>query len=111
MCRERWFASETAMHVYVESGNCGEKVQSLPVNVSVVVADDWKEASCMRVTSGVVYHHVVVLGSFGRAVSTNGVVADVGGAGGDDDPHIDPEEAFAELRVGYDVLLRPCLRL
>jgi hypothetical protein len=79
--------------------------RSLSVDVSVVVADDWEETSRMRVTPGKVYHHLVVLGSFGRAVPTDGVVADVGRAGSDDDPHVDPEEAFAELRVGYDVLL------
>ncbi len=104
MCREGWFASKAAVHVYIESGDGGKKIQSLSVDVSVVVADDWKETSRMRVTAGkvTVYHHLVVLGSFGRAVSADGVVADVGRAGSDDDPHINPEGAFAELRVGYD---------
>ncbi len=53
------------MHVYIESGDGGKEVQSLSVDVSVVVADDWEETSRMRVTAGKVYHHLVVLGSFG----------------------------------------------
>ncbi len=59
----------------------------------------------MRVTTGEVYHQLIVLGAFGRAVSAYGIAAPMF-AGSDDDPHIYPEDAIAELCVGYDVLLR-----
>ena len=37
LCRERWLASETAVHVCIESGDGGEEVHTLSVDVAVVV--------------------------------------------------------------------------
>ncbi len=68
--------SETAVHVCIESGDGGEEVHTLSVDVAVVV------------TTGEVHHHHLV--------------GDVVRASSDDDPYIYPEEALAE--VGYDIL-------
>jgi hypothetical protein len=41
LCRKGGLVSETAVHVCTESGDGGEEVQTLSVDVAVVVADDW----------------------------------------------------------------------
>jgi hypothetical protein len=94
------------VHVYVESGNGGKEVQSLSVDVSVVVADDWEETSRMRVTAGKVYHHLVVLGSFGRTYLLMASLPMLEGQVVTTIPtSIQRRLSPIELRVGYDILL------
>ncbi len=80
-CAERGgsIASETAVHICIESGDGGEEVQTLSVDVAVVVADDWIEASCVRVTTRA--KCIATLSYLARLaalhVSANGIAADI----------------------------------
>ncbi len=47
----RGLVRKAAVHVYIESGDGGKEVQSLSVDVSVVVADDWEEPSAKCITT------------------------------------------------------------